>query len=339
MKRRTLFEWLLTATLACGAYYLSIYVPKHAKAGEPVLALANYFLTYAPIQSENQRAYIVPDSLTLWDTPAEIRNQVATLKSGEEVRVLGRFRDWAHVRARNDRDGWVNEGGLMSFETHEEEERLLDALSEVPVQATGQAVGVENVHIHPSRMADVVTQVDPEQGLEIFGRRLVQHSFDGNPPEIMAVSTHPLEAWYLVREGSHAGWILGHRVQLTIPKTISAYAQDANLVAWLTLDTIRDNGRAVPQYVVADRTGTETCDFTKILVLTWWKRKQTYAVAFHQEGLQGYFPIVVTHQGSIPYFHLRLMGSDGGRYQMIYGLFDTLTRLIGTADTWTIDTP
>jgi uncharacterized protein YgiM (DUF1202 family) len=337
LRSRTLFELLLTATLVGAAYYLSIYVPKHLKAGEPVLALANYFLTYAPIQSVNQRAYVVPDSLEVWDTPAEIRTEVATLKSGEEVRVVGRFRDWAHVRALDDREGWVSDDQLANFETHEAEQHLVNALSEMPAQAVGEPVGVENVHIEPSRAAAVVNQVNPERVLEIFGRRLVQRSDENNTPDIMTVaSSHP-EAWYLVREGSHAGWILGRRVRLAIPKSISAYAQDANLVAWLVLDTVNDNGHMVPQYVVAERAGPRTCDFTKIQVLTWWKRKQTYAVAFREGGIEGYFPILVTHEGSAPYFRLRLEGANGSKYQMIYGLFDTLTRLIGTADTWASD--
>jgi hypothetical protein len=337
VKRRTLFELLLATTLVGAAYYLSIYVPKHAKAGEPVLALASYFLTYAPIDRVNQSAYVVPDSLEVWDTPAEIRTEVASLKSGEEVRVVGRFRNWAHVRALDDREGWVSEDGLMNLQTHEAEQRLLNALSEMPAQAVGRSVGVENVHIEPSRTAAIVNEVNPKRVLEIFGRRLLQHSYGNNPPDIMAVSARHLEAWYLVRDGSHAGWILGRRVRLAIPKSISAYAQDTNLVAWVMLDTVNDNGKMVPQYVVAERAGSGTCDFTEIQVLTWWKRKQTYAVAFRDGGLQGYFPIVVAHEGSVPYFRLRLVNNEGNKFQKIYGLFDTITRVMGAADTWQSD--
>lgn len=337
MKSRTLFELLLTATLGCGAYYLFIYVPKYVKVGEPVVALANYFLTYAPIQEANEPAYVVPDSLELWDTPAEIRSQVATLKSGEEGRLLGHFRDWAHVQAFDGRDGWVSDNGLMNFETHAAEERLLSVLSEIPAQATGEPVDVENVHIGPSRAAPVVTEVNPKCRLEILGRRMMQRSFGNYAPDILPVPSSHLEAWYLVREGSHAGWILGRRVQLAIPKSISGYAQDTNLVAWLVLDTVTENGHLVPQYVVAERVGSVSCDFTEIQVLTWWKRKETYAVAFREEGLQGYFPILVMHEGSVPYFRLRLVDDDGNKCQKIFGLFDTITRPIGIADSWASD--
>jgi hypothetical protein len=154
---------------------------------------------------------------------------------------------------------------------------------------------------------------------------------------MLPVSSDPLEAWYLVREGPHVGWILGHRVQLNIPNSISAYSQETNLVAWLVLDTVKDNGHKVPQYLVADRVGTETCDFTDIRVLTWWKRKHTYAIAYHEGNMRGYFPILVTQEGSVPNFRLRVVDDKGVRRQKVYGLYDTITRFIGSADTWRSD--
>ncbi|MFZ0959294.1 MAG: SH3 domain-containing protein [Terriglobia bacterium] len=337
VKFRTVSELLLTATLIAGVYYFFAYVPKHVKAGEPVVALAHYFLTYAPIEDVNQPAYVLPDAVEVWDTPAEIRARVATLKSGDEVQALGHFRDWTRVRTRRGKKGWVNTGDLISAETHEAEERLDKELSDLPAQARGHADDVDNIHIAPSRQAAVAAQVDSEQGLEIFGRRVVRRSEDNGPADFLRVSADPDEVWYLVREGSHSGWILGHRVQLDIPRDISAYAQDTNLVAWLVLNTVDDGGRPVPQYLVADRVGTETCDFTDIRVLTWWIKKQTYAIAYHRGGLQGYFPILVTHQGSVPYFRLRLRDDSGARDQAVFGLYDTITRPIGIADTWGID--
>jgi hypothetical protein len=149
-------------------------------------------------------------------------------------------------------NGWVSEAGLMTSETHEAEERLLSTLSDLPVQATGHSADVNNIHIEPSRTAAVVAQVNPEQPLEILGRRLV-HRFPEKSTSNLTVASDRLQAWYLVREASHAGWILGHRVKLDIPQSISAYADDTNLVAWLVLNKVNDNGHQVPQYVVADR--------------------------------------------------------------------------------------
>ncbi len=335
---RSLYESLLVVTLITGAYYLFLYVPKHVKAGQPVLALASYFLTYDPIEGLNQPAYVIPDSVKVWDTPAEIRLQVATLQCGDQVKALGRFRDWIHVRTTAGQEGWVKAGGLMNAGSHEAEERLREEISDMPVQARGHSDDADNVHLEPSRQTAVVAEVNPEQTLEIFGRRMVRRSYKNSPLDILPVSTKdPIEAWYLVQESSHAGWILGRRVHLDIPKSISAYAQETNLVAWLVLDTVEDNGRQLPQYLVADREGTETCDFTDIRVLTWWKKKQTYAVAYKEGGLQGFFPILVSHEGSVPHFRVRLIDDTGNKYQKIYGLFETITRNMGIADSWQSD--
>jgi len=330
LKVRTLSEVVLAVTLVTSAYYLLHYVPQHLKAGEPVLALANYFLIYAPIEDAYRPAYVIPESLPVWDTPAEIRLQVATLRCGEQVQLLSTFRDWAHVRTRSGQEGWIRDDGLMSAETHATEERIREAISDVPAQAAGHAVDFDNLHLTPSRRAAVVAQVNPARNLKIIGRRLARRKFQSAAPGIQPVASDPTEVWYLVQQGPHVGWILGRHVELDIPKGISPYAQESNLVAWLTLTTVNDHGHKIPEYVIADRKGTETCDFTDIRVLTWWKKKQTYAVAYEEKGLRGFFPILVTHRGSVPYFRLRLANDKGAESRKLYGLFETITRVIGS---------
>ncbi len=337
MKVRTAFLLLLLVTLVSAAYYLIIYIPKHSKAGEPVLALRNYFLTYAPVQPIGEAAYVLPDSLGVWDTPAEIRMQIATLKSGDRLYALARFRQWTHVRLLDGHDGWVDKDGLMAAATYAEDERLLKEMRDLPVQATGHAADMANVHIEPSRNAAVVAEVKSNQELAVFGRRVVERPQESGIPGVPSIPSNPVEAWYLVRTGARAGWVLGHLVQLDIPSSISAYAQDVNLVAWLVLNTVDDNGHQVPQYLVADRSGTETYDYSHIRVLTWWKKKQAYAIAYREGDLQGYFPILVTHEGSVPHFRLRLVDSNGAKYQKVYALFDTITRVMGTVDGWQSD--
>ena len=337
MKVRTVFLALLLVTLLSAAYYLLVYVPKHSKAGEPVLAFMSYFLTYSPLQPIRESAYVLPETLGVWDSPAEIRMQIATLKSGDRVYALARFRTWAHVRLLNGQDGWVDKDGLMTAATYAADEHLLGEMSNLPAQAAGHAADSVNVHIEPSRKAAVVAQLKPRQQLDIFGRRMVQRPTEGSPTDVPSLPSTPVEAWYLVRSGSRAGWILGRLVELDVPKNISAYTEDVNLVAWLVLNTIDDNGRQVPQYIVAERAGTETYDYTHIRVLTWWKRKQTYAIAYREGDLQGYFPILVTHEGTLPGFRLRLVDSTGAKYQKVYALFDTITRAVGTVAGWESD--
>jgi hypothetical protein len=331
---RYLLELLLAIALVALAFYLFFYIPRHSRAGEPVLALADYFLTYSPIGHLDQTEFVVPDSLDVWDTPAEIRTRIASLTLGTPVRALGRFRGWTHVRMLGGQEGWVGDEGLMTAATHRKEQLLTEELSHIPAQATGHTDDMVNLHIGPSRGAALVTELRPDQALEVVKRKMLPRSPEDSPFGTISASARHLEAWYLVRAGSQTGWILGRLLQLDIPKSISAYAQETNLVAWLTLDSVDDNGRKVPQYLIADRVGTNACDFTHIRVLTWWKKHQTYAIAYREGGLKGYFPILVSKEGNVPYFRLRLVGQDGSRFQKIYGLFDTITRVTGTAGTW-----
>ncbi len=337
MKVRPIFLILLAATILGAAYYSYIYVPRHSRPGQPVFVLPNYVLTYSPIQPTGASAYVLPDSLQVWDSPAMVRNVIATLKAGDRVDALGRFREWTRVRLADGRVGWVETDGLLDAATYEADERLLEELSAVPPQAAGHAVNTANVHIAPSRDSTIVARLTANQRLTIYGRRLVESPRPANLTDDLPLPPPTRDAWYLVRVGSRAGWVLGRLVDLDIPPAIASYAQAVNLVAWFVLDTVEDNGRSVPQYLVADRVGDEEYDFTHIRVLTWWKRKQTYAVAYVEGGLRGYFPILVTHQGSVPYFRLRLVDDQGAKFQKVYGLFDTVTRVMGTVDGWESD--
>jgi len=337
LKVRPIFALLLAVTMVGAAYYFLFYVPAHHKPGEPVFVLPDYILTFSPIQPVNEKGYVLSATLEVWNVPALIRSVVTTLRSGDQVYVLGRFRDWARVRLADGRVGWVEQAGLMDSATYAADERLLKEMSESAPQASGHTSNLANVRVEPSRDAPLVAELKANQHLEIYARKMVQrppaaHSEDGT-----SVPTGVRDAWYLVRVGSRAGWILGRLVDLDVPSPIAGYARELNLVAWFVLDTVNDGGRQVPQYLVADRVGTQEFDFTHIRVLTWWKRKQTYAVAYVESDLQGYFPIIVTHEGSTPHFRLRLVDDQGRKFQKVYGLFDTITRAVGSVGGWESD--
>lgn len=279
-------------------------------------------------------AYVLADSLPVMDAPAEVRLVVGELKKGARVNVLGRTRNWARVRLGDGRTGWVEARGLLDSQFYEAGQRLLDGLAGVPAQATGHPSLPVNLRLEPSRDAPQLALLDQKQSVEIFGRRLVDR-----PAELdhRTSGTSPREAWYLVRTGSQAGWVLGRLVSLNIPEPISMYAQDVNVVAWLALNAVEDGGKQVPQYLLADRIGTQDFDFNHVRVLTWWKKRRAYATAYRESNLNGHFPVRVAHINGIPYFRLRLTDDSGRKFQRIYGLFDTITRPVGTVEGWTTD--
>ncbi len=276
-------------------------------------------------------AYILPESAGVVDSPAEIRLGVATLKQGDRVEVLDRTRNWSKVRLPDGRAGWVESDNLLDSNSYDKGQRLLQELQNEQPQAVGHVANVANLRVDPARDAAQLIQLPTNHKVEAFGRRMVDR-----PPQ--AGVPHPAEpardAWYLVRAESKAGWVLGRLITLDVPDAISHYAQSINLVGWVTLNTVEDNGRQVPQYLVADREGTAEFDFTHIRIFTWWVKKQEYVTAYVEGNLNGYFPVRASRVNGVPHFRLRLVDKNGRKIQKVYRMFDTIARPLGTVEGW-----
>ena len=284
----------------------------------------------APVET----AYILPESATVSDSPAEVRLGVETLRHGERVEVLQRTRNWARVRIPDGRTGWIELTDILDGAAHAKGQALARELAREPAQAAGHTSGLVNLRAEPARDAPQLAQLGANQAVEIFDRRLVERSpSPGATPPAEPVR----DAWYLVRAGSQVGWVLGRLVTLDIPPAIQHYAQTVNLVAWLVLNTVEDNGRAVPQYLAADREGTPDCDFTHVRVFTWWSKRQQYVTAYVEGRLAGYFPIRTFQHDGAPHFRLRLQDRSGRKFQKVYRMYDTIVRPLGTVDGWDSD--
>jgi Bacterial SH3 domain len=287
----------------------------------------------------------MPSSISVVDSRAEIHNVIGNLKNGDRVEVISQDNDWAEVRLAQGKRGWVETKSLMDSKVYDGGQRLLKDLAGIPVQAVGHTTLDVNLRLEPSREGPLLESLSRNKRLEVFGRRLVPRSAGGESgskesavgTEKPAPGSPVLDAWYLVRTDSRAGWVLGRLVTLDIPEGISAYAQNHNMVAWLVLNTIDDNGRKVPQYLVADREGSPDCDFNHIRVFTWWAKESHYATSFVESNLTGYFPVRVAHPNGSPEFRLRLVDRKGRKYQKIYRLSDTVVRPMGTVEGWASD--
>ncbi len=317
------FLTLLLIAAGSAAYYLFVYRPSHTARGEAAVTLAK--------------------SVEVVDTYAEVHTIVGRLKEGERVEVLQRKRNWVRVRLADGQVGWVERKNLVDAETYEMGQQLLKELERLPAQAVGHTYDIVSLRADPSREASQIGQLGEGQSLEIFGRRLVERLPPATPAPLPSSAASPAsdsiaqEAWYLVRGDSKAGWALGRSVGLDIPESIGMYAQGTNLVAWVVLNAVKDDGQLVPQYFLADRVGTQEFDFNHIRVLTWWKKNHKYATAYVESNLNGYFPIRVVNINGTPYFRLRLVDSGGRKFQKIYELYDTLTRPLGTVEGWESD--
>ena len=314
-----IFIVLLLLGAAAAAYYRVIYGPRHAVEGEP--------------------AYVLPTSLEVMDTTAPVRSVIGHFKAGDRVQVIGRTAHWSKIQMPHDEMGWVESKGLLDAVTYQRGETLLKSLETFPAQATGHTSTTTNLRLDPGRDSIVLSELAENQPVEIFGRRVVDRPPAANAPP--SGRAHARDVWYLVRAHSRAGWVLGRLVDLDVPAGISVYGEGVNMVAWIVLRTVDDGGKAVQEYLVADRIGGGDFDFNHIRVFTWWVKHHKYVTAYVQSNLSGYFPIVsrqmtdpAYYAQPSPYFRLHLVGADGRHYQEVYGLFDTIVREVGTVDGW-----
>ncbi len=277
-----------------------------------------------------QVAYVLADSTKVLDTPAEVHTVMTTLKNDTQVEVLDRTAHWAKVRLADGRTGWIEAKDLLEGEDFAAGQRLLREVVSLPVQATGHTDGIVNLRLEPSREGEQLAQLEQNRKVDVFGRRLVARPSNPDQPASAPVK----EAWYLVRAQSRAGWLLGRFVELDIPPPLSPFASGTNMVAWVTLDTVNDEGRQVPQYLTAERMGAQDVDFNHLRVFTWWIKNHRYVTAYVESNLNGYFPIRVTRSGGVPVFRLRLIDDEGNKIQKVYGLFDTITKPLGTVAGW-----
>ena len=292
---------------------------------------AYYFFIYKPAHVLPVEAgYVLPASVQVVDTPAEVRIVVGSLKSGERVEITKRTRNWAQIRSADNLAGWVENKDLLDAQTYEGGQKLLRDLNPIPPQAVGHTSGVVNLRLEPSRDAAQLAQLPENLHVQVFGRRLVDRPAPDGQPNAPKVR----DAWYLIRADARAGWVMGRFVGLEPPESLAPYAQGSNLVAWVVLETVDDGGQPVPEYVTADRVGTQEADFSHLRVFTWWVKNHKYVTAYVESNLNGYFPIRVAEVEGVHYFRIRVMDAQGQKFQKVYGLFDTITRMVGTVPGW-----
>jgi hypothetical protein len=137
---------------------------------------------------------------------------------------------------------------------------------------------VENIHIEPSRTVTVVAQVNPERGLRMFGRKLVERSLGRQPSHGIPVS---------VQISSKLGTCL-ERVPGRAGLKLVEYGSTSPT--------------AFPPYAQETR------------VLTWWKSKQTCASCLQRRGAAGSFPNIGHSRRQRALVSLRLVDDDSTKY-------------------------
>ena len=258
-------------------------------------------------------AYAGSRQAILWDSSAEIREPIGTLKYGDRLDVLNHFQQQVKVRTTAGLIGWVAQSDLLSVDLWQKMQDLEARATSSPVEARGATRVISNLHI-------------------VAGAHSDEGDSAGSPAALRK------EDWWLVRahladQTTVAGWILGRFVDLDIPAPLPDYASSAGLriAAWFELNRVADlSGGERPQYLVVGTRGPEgqACDFTQMRVFTWGKQSQRYETAFVASDLCGKLPVKLTRAPGGDASFTFEDWSSGNSQQRLYRMHQTSVRRV-----------
>lgn len=149
-----------------------------------------------------------------------------------------------------------------------------------------------------------------------------------------------MEDWYLVRNSAgRVGWVLLRMVDLDIPLDVAQYAEGQRIVGYFVLNTVEDQGKQVPQYLVMLNEPKDglVWDFNQIRVFTWNRARHRYETAYRDRNLQGYLPVRTGHQqfdkeGDLPTFTIRTMNDQGQIVETNYKMNGPIVKRVLTPE-------
>lgn len=290
-------------------------------------------------------AYAGNRQVTLYSTTAQVRAPVAIVNFGDRLDVLDHFDDQVNVRAPNGVTGWVNERELLSADLWANARDLATKAATMPVEARGHTKVLGNLHLDAGRDAPIIRQLRKDVSVDLLAHQVaeVPTANHGNADEENSAAEpeqSKKEDWWFVRaqdsgEGTAAGWILGHFIELDVPEPLPDYASSAGMriVAWFDLNHVQDSaGQPKTQYLVLGAKGPEgqACDFNLVRVYTWGVKRNRYETAFVVGNMCGKLPVSLTRNagssGDITFSFADL--SSGGEVRRTYQMHQTIVRRV-----------
>jgi len=267
-----------------------------------------YYLWHRHSRGPIEIAYAGNRHVAIWNTTAQVREQVETVSYGTPLDVLQRYEDQLEVRSSNGAVGWVSERDVLSADLWLKARDLEESVAKMPVEARGHTRVIANLHILPGRDSARVRQLDKDVPVDLFLRKPLDVPVTPNANDAEESTVEPPEAkkedWWLIQahtgdnEGV-AGWVLGRFLALDVPEPLPDYASSAgvHIISWAVLNQVRDAaGKLHPQYLLLATKGLEgqPCDFTMLRAYTWGMKSQRYETAFVESELCGMLPLHVT---------------------------------------------
>jgi hypothetical protein len=310
--------------------------------------------------SRAEYAYVSVQQAFLRDRVAAVYNKVATVTSGQKLRVLDRSQNKRFVKVRTDAgvEGWVEQRYLVDQRVFDGFAKLAKDSGNDPAQATAIARRVVNLHLEPERPSEAIYQVKENGKVELMKRTSTPRSglkkakkeepkesnnddddSDKAPAKTPpSAAGDPLEDWWLVRdEQKHVGWALGRMLDVEIPLEIAQYAEGQRIVAAFVLNEVpetKDSEKMIPQYAVllTEPKDGLPFDYNQVRIFTWNTARSRYETAY-RERLVGHLPFAVAKEdfgkeGVLPTFTVQAEDKGGGMTTRKYRLIGPIVRRV-----------
>src|SRR5215472_5990950 len=282
--------------------------------------------------------YVSAPQVVLRDQLAQVYNKVATAKNGDRVQVLDRERRFARVRTDSGVEGWVEQRYLVNQQVFDGFQKLAQQEKDSPVEAMAATRNDTNLHVEPGRDTEHLYQLTQGTKVSLFKRETAERNLPGTAkPTAQTNDTKPMEDWWLVRDGQgHVGWVLGRMLDLDLPLEVAQYAEGQRIVAYFTLNQVKDAGKTVAQYLVLMTEPKDGLpfDYNQARVFTWNVRRHRYETAYRERKLNGVLPVTVGHEnfgreGELPTFTLRVRDDSGRVIERKYKMNTPIVRRVG----------
>lgn len=313
----------------------------HRRAAAILLLLALLASCKGRHISSSEHAYVGASQAFLRDRLSAVYNKVGTVKNGERVDVLEKSRRFVKVRTAAGLEGWVEEHNLITQDVYDQIQKLATENRNTPAQARGITHKAVNLHVEPSRESEHLYQLAENTKIDLLKRALAEKP--GPKPVPVKTSGKKeeepkpiLQDWWLVRDPQgHAGWVLGRQVDVDVPLEIAQYSEGQRIVAFFALNTVNDEDKKVPQYLVllTDNKDGLPWDYDQIRMFTWNTRRHRYETAYREHNLFGVLPVITGNEdfgkeGVEPVFTLKVKDENGNLIDRKYRLIGPIVRRV-----------
>jgi len=144
------------------------------------------------------------------------------------------------------------------------------------------------------------------------------------------------EDWWLVRGADgKTGWVLSRMIDLDVPLEIAQYAEGQRIMGSYVLNTVEEEGKQVPQYLVLTNENKDGLpwDFNAIRVFSRNRARHRYETAYRERNLDGVLPVKTgtrefEKEGVLPYFVIRTKDRVGAVHEITYKMNGPIVRRV-----------